>query len=600
MNFSMAIILYPIAKSNSYLIFNTIQEVTLMKFYDMTTPKKPENVENKRAHIIGSGIAGLAAAVYLVQDAGMPGKNITIYESRPNLGGCLEAFGNAEEGYLSTGAREPEPYFQCMWELCRRIPSLEELGKTILDETVEFNKKYPIYCNTRFLEKQGKVDETQHQMELDPANGMKLMQLLMTPDKDLENVSLADWFDADYFESNMWKDFSTKLAFQKWDSAMEMKQYIHRFLHLGEGSELHKGILHFKYNEYDSLAKPIIVFLEKQGVSFKASTEVTDISLKDEDGKTSVTALTIKQNGSSETITLGADDYVFLTSGSMIQNTTYGDNRTVAEVNNDKEHRGCFTLWEKLAAHDAKFGHPEKFISATDKTQWISFSLTIRDYPELLATIEKLTSDYDGCAGLMTFKDSSWCLSTYVQHQPFYPDQPENVQFIWNYGLHPWNTGDYIKKPMNECIGEEILSEMLYHLGLADKIAEILPHCTVRTAMMPYITSQFMPRQAGDRPNVIPDGCTNLALMGQYLETGDVVFTVETSIRSAMMAVYGLFDLGRPVIPVAPTKFDIRVISSMIRYATGNGETLPEDLSPLTGSQLKEMLRTIPAFAEDI
>ena len=218
-----------------------------MKFYDMTTPQKPENVENKRAHIIGSGIAGLAAAVYLVQDAGMQGKNITIYESRPNLGGCLEAFGNAEEGYLSTEAREPEPYFQCMWELCSRIPSLEEPGKTILDETVEFNKKYPIYCNTRFLEKHGKVDETQHQMELDPANGMKLMQLLMTPDKDLENVSLADWFDADYFVSNMWKDFSTKLAFQKWDSAMEMKQYIHRFLHLGEGSELHKGILHFKW-----------------------------------------------------------------------------------------------------------------------------------------------------------------------------------------------------------------------------------------------------------------------------------------------------------------------------------------------------------------
>ena len=571
-----------------------------MKFYDMTTPRKPVGIENKNAHIIGSGIAGLSAAVYLIQDAGMPGKNITIYESRPNLGGCLEAFGNAKEGYISTGAREPEPYFQCMWELCGRIPSLEEPGKTILDETVEFNKQYPIYCNTRFLEKQGKVDETQHQMELDPENGMKLMQLLMTPDKDLENVSLADWFGPDYFESNMWKDFSTKLAFQKWDSAMEMKQYIHRFLHLGEGSELHKGILHFKYNEYDSLAKPIIVFLEKAGVQFKTSTEVTDISLKDGDGKTSATALTIKQNGSEETLTLGTDDYVFLTSGSMIQNTTYADSHTVAEINNDKENRGCFTLWEKLAAHDKKFGHPEKFISATDKTQWISFSLTIRDYPELLATIEKLTSDYNGCAGLMTFKDSSWCLSTYVQHQPFFPGQPENVQFIWNYGLHPWNIGDYIKKPMNECTGDEILSEMLYHLGLTDKIAEILPHCSVRTAMMPYITSQFMPREAVDRPEVIPEGCTNLALMGQYLETGDVVFTVETSIRSAMMAVYGLFDLGRPVIPVAPTKFDIRVISSMIRYATGNGATIPEELPPLTGSQLKEMLLTIPAFAEDI
>ena len=85
-----------------------------MKFYDQITPKIPERIEEKHAHIIGSGIAGLAAAVYLVQDAKMPGKIITIYEARPNLGGCLEAFGSAEDGYLSTGAREPEPYFQCM------------------------------------------------------------------------------------------------------------------------------------------------------------------------------------------------------------------------------------------------------------------------------------------------------------------------------------------------------------------------------------------------------------------------------------------------------------------------------------------------------
>lgn len=54
-----------------------------MKFYDQITLKIPERIEEKHAHIIGSGIAGLAAAVYLVQDAKMPGKNITIYESAP-------------------------------------------------------------------------------------------------------------------------------------------------------------------------------------------------------------------------------------------------------------------------------------------------------------------------------------------------------------------------------------------------------------------------------------------------------------------------------------------------------------------------------------
>lgn len=81
---------------------------------------RSDHPENPRAHRRKARahhrqrIAGLAAAVYLVQDAKMPGKNITIYEARPNLGGCLEAFGSAEDGYLSTGAREPEPYFQCM------------------------------------------------------------------------------------------------------------------------------------------------------------------------------------------------------------------------------------------------------------------------------------------------------------------------------------------------------------------------------------------------------------------------------------------------------------------------------------------------------
>ena len=137
-------------------------------------------------------------------------------------------------------------------------------------------------------------------------------------------------------------------------------------------------------------------------------------------------------------------------------------------------------------------------------------------------------------------------LSTYVQHKPFFPGQEENVDFITNYGLHPWNVGDYIKKPMSECTGNEILQEYLYHLGLKDKIGEILPHCSTRTSMMPYITSQFMPRRRGDRPQVIPQGCVNLALMGQFVETDDVVFTVETSIRTAMMAVYGLLDLKKP------------------------------------------------------
>lgn len=41
------------------------------------------------------------------------------------------------------------------------------------------------------------------------------------------------------------------------------------------------------------------------------------------------------------------------------------------------------------------------------------------------------------------------------------------------------------------------------------------------------------------RSRVIPEGNRNYAFVGQYVELdGDVMFTVETSVRTAMMAAY--------------------------------------------------------------
>ncbi|MFR9098556.1 MAG: oleate hydratase [Anaerostipes hadrus] len=43
-----------------------------------------------------------------------------------------------------------------------------------------------------------------------------------------------------------------------------------------------------------------------------------------------------------------------------------------------------------------------------------------------------------------------------------------------------------------------------------------------------------MPRTAGDRPDVIPDGCVNFAFLGQFAETPrDTIFTTEYSVRTA-------------------------------------------------------------------
>ena len=43
-------------------------------------PKKPENVDSKSAYLIGSGLASLAAACFLIRDGQMKGENIHILE----------------------------------------------------------------------------------------------------------------------------------------------------------------------------------------------------------------------------------------------------------------------------------------------------------------------------------------------------------------------------------------------------------------------------------------------------------------------------------------------------------------------------------------
>lgn len=141
---------------------------------------------------------------------------------------------------------------------------------------------------------------------------------------------------------------------------------------------------------------------------------------------------------------------------------------------------------------------------------------------------------------------------------------------MWFYGLHANNCGTYVKKPMTQCSGEEIMREFLYYCGLEDKIDEIMPHITAIPVVMPYITSQFMPRKLKDRPEVIPAGNRNLAFIGQFVELeGDVVFTVETSVRTAIIAVYRMLHLDRPITPLFQGQYDIRMVNVALKTLLG-------------------------------
>ena len=568
-----------------------------MKQYDNIRAHKPENIENKKFHIVGGGIAGLASAVFLIDDCYVKGENVTIYEKLPKVGGSMDGDKN-EHGYLCRGERELEPYMECLWYLFNKIPSLDTPGRTVTEETVEANKEDPIFAHSRVLYEKGKVYEKIHDFSMSKKLQDKMINLIATPEEKFEDMTIDDYFEdtkEEFYKSSMWICFHSMLAFKNYHSVIEMKRYLIRFIQHLPGQEHLRGIIHTKYNEYDSMIKPMKKWLEDKGITI-----INDISIKDfemsEDNNTVIGLIGVK-DGEQKLIKLDENDNVILTNGSMTTNSSFGDNTHIAETNRDTQDKGVFTIWENLAKKDSKFGHPEKFDTNIDKTKWMSIFLTVKDYPRFFQRIcDKYGYKMNTTTGAITILDSSWDIS-FVLYPKYYSEQKENENIMWFDTLYGEKDGDYIKKPSSECTGEEILTEFLYHLDMLDMKDELLEHTYISTCMMPYITSQFMPRKIEDRPHIIPDGCTNLALIGQFVELpGDVVFTVETSIRTAMMAAYGLTKVDRPVVPLYEAQYDLRILVMCMRKMLAKDNISFEDLPKINPLTIKKDLEGMLDF----
>ena len=157
-----------------------------------------------------------------------------------------------------------------------------------------------------------------------------------------------------------------------------------------------------------------------------------------------------------------------------------------------------------------------------------------------------LTGKETGTEGAITIKNSNWLLSFAMTPYPYFLGQPKHVSVGWGYGLYPEKKGNYIKKKMSECTGREILFELCCHLGMQQHIDRIVDTTTCIPCLLPYITSQFMPRADNDRPRVVTKEISNLAVLGQYCEIpDDIVFTLEYSVRAAQIGVYALLNLEK-------------------------------------------------------
>jgi oleate hydratase len=334
----------------------------------------------------------------------------------------------------------------------------------------------------------------------------------------------------------------TTFAFQPWHSAVELKRYLLRFVHMVDGFNQLRGIMRTVHNQYDSLVRPLKAWLDERGVRYELNATVKNLDFDGPSSAQSVKRIVYERGGRDYALDIRSGDFIIVTLGSMTEASSLGTTDKPAELK-QKDKGGAWTLWERIAQDHPEFGRPSTFSDHIDESKWISFTATLRE-PTFFEFVRDFTGNVAGEGGLVTFADSGWLMSIVLPHQPHFIGQPDNVDVFWGYALAVDRPGDFVKKPMTACSGREILTEVLGHLRIGFSVERILDTTTVIPCMMPFITSQFLPRGKGDRPNIIPHGWRNLGFVGQFVDLpDDVVFTVEYSIRSAQAAVSKLLDL---------------------------------------------------------
>ena len=542
-------------------------------------PEKPEGVEKKSAYIIGTGLAGLTAAFYLVRDGQMPGNHIHLLEKLELAGGSCDGYKDVHKGFYMRGGREMDNHFEIMWDVFRDVPSIETPNVSVLDEYYWLNKHDPNYSLCRATVNKGEDAHTDKLFKLDKNSAMALSQLFITPEVNLEDKKISDVLPESFWETNFWLYWQTMFAFQKWSSALEMKRYLCRYVHHIDGLPDFSALRFTKYNQYESMILPLIEYLKKHDVDVQFGMDVKNVVIEEADGKKTAKELIYVKDNKEQSIPLTADDLVFITNGCCTDTSSYGDQTHAPDLSHIVNGKGeSWDLWKniaKQAKHD-EYGHPDVFCSDTEATNWMSATVETSNEDIIQHIINICKRDPRAgkvtTGGIVTVKDSvdNWFLSWTINRQPQFKSQNKDTILVWLYALHTDTEGNYIKKAMRDCTGEEICQEWLYHIGMDEsKIKDYSENtCNTTTCFMPYINAFFQPRKNVDRPKVVPECAVNFAFIGQFAETPrDTIFTTEYSMRTGMESVYTLLNVDRGVPEVWGSQYDIRELLRAAYYA---------------------------------
>ncbi|CEL10212.1 hypothetical protein ASPCAL13336 [Aspergillus calidoustus] len=559
----------------------------MVHFPRQTNPARRDS-QNSEAYLIGSGIACLSAALHLVKDAQVPPGNIHILDGSPEAGGGLKTLGDAKDGYFLPMDGNPHFHGECLERLLDMIPDMsqgtgmgemqgrsqgregEEGGKRSLMQRIReregFEKSKEKEAETRGPQVRG-VKMGDKGIELFPAGkfqlGMKyrmsLVGLMMENEASIGMKKIEEVFDKEFFDTSFWMLWSSTFALQPWHSAAEFKRHLRKYLEdLGSLNNV-KTTHRTEYNFFESAVGPLTNYLKAQGVDFRFNTHVTDLRCYPDGDPTTIAEIEMLSAKHEELVTVDPTDIVIMGLGSVNTGVVFGTNKSPPPplpASSKDLTKGDWKLWESLAQKSLKFGDPGNFLSRIDQSMASTFTTTFTG-GEFPSAYERLTHDKPGTGALLSLTGSSWQMTLCIPHQPVFRDQPSDTTVMMGYGLSPAATGNYVKKPMTSCSGEEILREILGHMGIiatsASQAESIIDNAKTIPCSMPLATAPFLTRGHHDRPAVIPPHSTNFACVGQFVDVpGDTTLEIEYSVRGAQMAVSTL--MGSTAKPPKPPR----------------------------------------------
>jgi oleate hydratase len=516
-----------------------------------------------KAHIVGGGFGGLAAAAYLIRNAGVSGQDITIYEADERMGGSFSLGGNAESGYILPCGAVFDSEFHCTFDLLGAIPSTRDPAISVKEEFFTFNAQNQFRDRVHIVGRNGPILHGPH-FGLSVRDGFDLARLSLTPESMLDGRRIEEFFSTKFFATEFWLLWSTIMGSLPQHGATEFRRYINRALLLFADLSDMSGILRTQLNQYEAFIEPLVAWLRPRGVSFLNSALVRDIGLAPTPGQTTVNRLDYERDGQATSVAVGPADLVFVTTGSEAADLSVG---SMTEAPRPRGSGRSVALWKRLAKGRTDFGRPDVFFGA-DKvadSRWVTFSVTTRS-AEFISQLSTLTESEPGSGGLVTLKDSPWVLSLSILAYPEIIGQPPGINILWGYGLFPERTGEFVRKRMYECTGAEILQEVLRQLRFDKQLEAIMASSICIPCDLPYVNNVWMPRKRSDRPRPVPEGATNLGLIGQYVEVErEVTFTIEYSARTAWEAIHILLKRGPAPPPVYQGQFDPKALFSALK-----------------------------------